>query len=150
MEPRVFEGSRLKAGLCVGAALILLAVFAGVRQGGAFDLFGFVLLAAVAAISIWQFLSPQQLLLDAEGFRLAHGTRRATRKIPWAEIETFYVTRPVRLVTMIGYRRSGSGDSRSTEAFSGNPALPGGWRESNEAIAAELNAYRERALRAGP
>lgn len=107
-----------------------------------------------SVVFVWLLIRPQRLLLDSQGFTLAGGFIRSPKKIPWREVDAFFVYRLPRGGKMIGYNyllgaRKDSALARVGRAFGADGALPKGWTLSPEKMVAELNAYRQHALGAG-
>ena len=109
-------------------------------------------------IAVWMLIRPMSLVLDGEGFTLKGGMVRRENRIPWRDIESFFVYRGLpRGVQMIGFRyrpnrRPNPRIAAVVQAIVGGAdgALPKGWPLNPQAMVDKLNAYRERALAAAP
>lgn len=117
-------------------------------------LVGLGLLGALSVMLVWLLIRPYRLLLDREGFTLAGGLIRFPKKIPWREVDAFFVYRGTRGGKRIGYNYlpgalKDSGLARLGRVLGADGALPKGWTLSPEKMVAELDAYRRQALGAG-
>ncbi len=119
-------------------------------------LFGLGLFGLCSVMLVWLLIRPYRLLLDREGFTLAGGFIRLPKKIPWREVDGFFVYRGPRGGKRIGYNYlpgalKDSGLARFGRVLGADGALPKGWRLSPEKMVAELDAYRRQAVgAAGP
>lgn len=95
---------------------------------------------------------PYRLTLDNEGLTLSGGSQRSPFKIPWRDVDRFFVSRPRLGVTMISFNYSANASKKPRgTAFArtltgADGGLPGGWSKSDAAVVDILNEYRQQAL----
>lgn len=158
VEPEEWVASRGKTlgylAICAGfVAVALFLPHDGKGEGWRWlCLLFFGLGCIVLAVTL---VRPQRLMLDAEGFTIAGGLARSSRRRGWCDVERFHLFRLPRGGTMVGYdladharRDSYLGDLQRRWAPDG--VLPKTLPGSPESIAAALNAYRDRALAGSP
>lgn len=157
MDDRVIESSRSKILLCLAGSLVFsiggLALVRGEDVSTAWRLWPLVIFFGLCALVFLALLiRPQRLVLDATGFSVEGGFARSPSKIAWSDIDEFFVWRLPRGGRSVAYRyrpdaRNVPGTVRASRAFGADGALPRPWRSNPDALAAELNAYREQAIR---
>lgn len=157
MEDRIIESSRSKLLLCLAGSLVFavgcLALIMGEDSSTAWRLWPGVIFFGCCALIFLSFLIwPQRLVLDSTGFALEGGFAKSTRKVAWSDIDEFFVWRLPKGGRSVGYRYRSDAENipktaRLSRAFGADGALPRLWRLRPEELAAELNAYRERAIR---
>jgi len=150
--------SRWKIAVFLGGSLAFVAIAFWLLQHptqNAWKLkLGFVFFGLCAALFVGLLINPQRLVLDHEGFTILGGFVRSPKKIQWRDIDGFFVYRLPRGGKMIGFNyKAGASPrprlARFNRAFGAEGALPKGWPQSPEALAAQLNAYRAQALGGG-
>lgn len=105
-----------------------------------------------AAAFAWVIIHPMRLHMNGEGFRVEGGFVRKPKLVRWSEVDSFFVFQPPRSGRIVGYNfkpdsRHVTSMTKVNRAFGADAGLPRGWSKSPDAVAAELNAYRERATR---
>ena len=150
--------SRWRIAVYLGGSLAFVAIALWLLQHptqGAWKLkLGVGFFGLCAVVFVWLLINPQRLVLDDEGFTILGGFVRSPKKIQWRDIDGFFVCRLPRGGKMIGFNyRAGASPrrrlARFNRAFGAEAALPRGWPQSPEALAAQLNAYRAQALGGG-
>jgi hypothetical protein len=153
-----FSVSRRKTAPYLGGSLAFLAIDLLLLQHPDEDAWklqlGLGFFGLCALVFVWLLIRPQRLLLDRQGFTVLGGFIRSPKKIPWRDVEAFFVYRLPKGGKMIGYNyrpgaRKDSALARVGRAFGADGALPKGWALSPENMVVELNAYRQQALGAG-
>jgi hypothetical protein len=157
MDDTVIQSSRGKILLYLVVSLVFslgsLAMVQSDHSDGAWKLwlggifFGFGSLVFVALL-----IRPQRLVLDRTGFALEGGLVLSPKKVAWSDVDEFFVWRLPRGGKSVGYRyRPGAKNVpkivKVNRAFGADGALPRAWPLGPDELAAELNAYRESALR---
>jgi hypothetical protein len=155
MDATTMTTSRRKVALYLAGSLTFAGVAAWALQhseSGAWKLQAAIAFFGLCALVFaWRLVRPQRLLLDREGFTLLGGLARSPRKVAWRDLDGFFVYRLSRGTKMIGYNyRPGAREvprlARFSRPFGADGALPMGWKQSPEAMVAQLNAYRAGAL----
>ncbi len=159
LEPKIIRGSLFK-GVFNVLACAAFAVFGVmmIRDGGPDAIsgwFALVFFGGGGLVLLVTMVRPQVLTLDAQGFTISGGVSGKPRKTAWADIEDFFVYKLPRGGKMIGFNyvpsaRKDGWMAKANQAFGADGALPKGWPGKPEDLAAELNAYRARALAAKP
>src|SRR5438270_646838 len=100
----------------------------------------------------WLLIRPQRLTLDQEGFSVSGGLARSPKKIPWRNIEPFFLYQLPRGGKMIAFNFKPGAEVHRTLLMKLNAklgadgSLPRLWPGSPHNLVDELNAYRERAI----
>jgi len=107
-----------------------------------------------AAYWVGLVVRPLRLAVSLDGLRLSGGWLRSPRDVLWGELDGPFGAFAVgKGNEVIGYNFSDGfrkGDRRSQyrrEHFLPDATLPGVWKLTADEMAAELNSYRDRALR---
>ena len=156
MEVKVIQGSRGKVFFYIAISLVFsigsLTLFQGDHSVGAWKLWlGGLFFGLGSIVFTILLIRPQRLVLDRTGFSLEGGLAMSLKKVAWSDIDAFFVWRLPRGGDSVGYRYRPDAKNvpkmvNVNRAFGADGALPRAWPMGPNALVAELNAYRERAL----
>ena len=164
IREKEYISSRTKVLLAFFACAMFVGIsvwqLSGASNGQqSWPIIGLVLFAPGLPICVWLLFRPQRLVLDADGFTLLGGLVRKPKKVPWRDIEPFFVYEiggpylfPGIGRKAIGYNlrpeaRANSVLSNVSRRFGADGALPPHlWPGSPDKMVEELNDYRSTAL----
>jgi hypothetical protein len=161
MEPQVIRESRVKVGgyLALSVGFVAVGLWMALQPVHPRDAFwgwvAVVFFGLTLPTFAWQLVSPMRLTLDATGFVLSGGLRRAPKRFGWHDIDRFFVARGPRGVKMIrfNYLQGRAPPGRMTKVArtlgGADAGLPPGWTLSPEKVVDILNDYRSRYGTAG-
>jgi len=94
----------------------------------------------------WLQIRPQVLLLEPDGFTVMGGLVRNPRKVPWSDVDHFFVFRLPRGGSIVGYnykagRKLDSRLGRISSAMGADAGLPKGWPMSPEKLVETMNHF---------
>jgi hypothetical protein len=153
VEPRTYNGPRLRNTLlmliCLAATLAIPVV--GDPASPAINWSAAAVFGIGAALLGWLVIRPKSVALDATGFTIDGGFARQPQRVAWTEIDGFVASFQANGEQQIGfnYRKGARERSEAMKftrmAMGTDAALPPLAGDATT-LAAELNAYREKAL----
>ena len=156
MPKKIIEGSRGKTlGYLIGSLAFSAVAWVLVHDDPAENAWKLWLGLAFSSLCALGFLGlvirPQRLVMDDTGFSLQGGLVVSPKKVAWRDIDAFFVCTLSGRVKAVGYKYRPDATNlpmivKVNRAFGVDGTLPLALPTALEELAAELNAYRERAV----